>query len=710
MGEVGLIDGDVVVLEEIGKEEEELKKETNVVTWESLVPRMFLRILLVEGDDSTRQIITALLQKCNYKVSAVSDGSKAWEMLKDKPHNIDLILTEVQLPSISGLCLLNLIMGHEIFKNIPVIMMSSHDSIGIVFKCMMRGAADFLVKPIRRNELRNLWQHVWRRQTSSDLRHGCQDGNLVQGKMGATSENNAASNHSSDYVACGQKNKDYSEKGSDAQSSCTKPDMEAESACLNNMQDFLQPKCSSSLAIDIEAHKHEERVKLGGMLMHENEAEDKSMRLVSEVTPNHQVFNSTVIIIEENHAHPTLMTGDKVMASASYGEKSDTVNDDGFERQVRVEPSREVIDLIGTIENQLHCSYWRSDDNIVRGNFSDDTKYLPGKIENMCKLSSSLPLDLSLRRFEPSGNQEIAERHTLNHSNASAFSRYTNRTLQHAPSSASFTEPKQCTNETLKPPNQDPDNAVDALQHSREEQNNIEEDNPRDKMVFSCPQLGILPVTIPYHGMPLDGLHARYGTLLQTMFYTHAAAPPGPPPWSTDSTSLQETLHVKKSFHHSTCNPEKDHHYCDQIAVKSSDQLRTIQEQNSEYMEDTIHISSATDQSVNSSLCNNSKGHMKSSGCRSICDGSTTNVTATAVDATTFESGNDEGIITSDPVKVMGERVSQREAALTKFRLKRKDRCYEKKVRYQSRKRLAEQRPRVKGQFVRRVQADSQLW
>ena len=49
--------------------------------------------------------------------------------------------------------------------------------------------------------------------------------------------------------------------------------MEAESACLNNMQDFLQPKCSSSLAIDIEAHKHEERVKLGGMLMHENEAE-----------------------------------------------------------------------------------------------------------------------------------------------------------------------------------------------------------------------------------------------------------------------------------------------------------------------------------------------------------------------------------------------------------------------------------------------------
>lgn len=41
--------------------------------------------------------------------------------------------------------------------------MSSHDAMGIVFKCLSKGAVDFLVKPIRKNELKNLWQHVWRR-------------------------------------------------------------------------------------------------------------------------------------------------------------------------------------------------------------------------------------------------------------------------------------------------------------------------------------------------------------------------------------------------------------------------------------------------------------------------------------------------------------------------------------------------------------------
>jgi response regulator of citrate/malate metabolism len=43
--------------------------------------------------------------------------------------------------------------------------MSSQDSIKTVYKCMLRGAADYLVKPIRKNELRNLWQHVWRKQS-----------------------------------------------------------------------------------------------------------------------------------------------------------------------------------------------------------------------------------------------------------------------------------------------------------------------------------------------------------------------------------------------------------------------------------------------------------------------------------------------------------------------------------------------------------------
>lgn len=43
------------------------KKSHGSVGCATFLPRMFLRVLLVEGDDSTRHIIAALLRKCSYK-------------------------------------------------------------------------------------------------------------------------------------------------------------------------------------------------------------------------------------------------------------------------------------------------------------------------------------------------------------------------------------------------------------------------------------------------------------------------------------------------------------------------------------------------------------------------------------------------------------------------------------------------------------------
>lgn len=49
--------------------QEEQSDNASAVQWERFLPRMVLRVLLVEADDSTRQIISALLHKCSYKGS-----------------------------------------------------------------------------------------------------------------------------------------------------------------------------------------------------------------------------------------------------------------------------------------------------------------------------------------------------------------------------------------------------------------------------------------------------------------------------------------------------------------------------------------------------------------------------------------------------------------------------------------------------------------
>ncbi|KAG9455080.1 hypothetical protein H6P81_007984 [Aristolochia fimbriata] len=77
---------------------------------------------------------------------------------------IDIILAEVDLPIAKGFKMLKHIMRDEELHRIPIIMMSSQDEVSVVFKCLRLGAADYLVKPLRTNELLNLWTHVWRRR------------------------------------------------------------------------------------------------------------------------------------------------------------------------------------------------------------------------------------------------------------------------------------------------------------------------------------------------------------------------------------------------------------------------------------------------------------------------------------------------------------------------------------------------------------------
>ncbi|XP_052187474.1 two-component response regulator-like APRR9 [Diospyros lotus] len=666
MGEVVVLSGeceDAMELEEKQRseaapeteknEEEEEERPASVVRWEKFLPRMVLRVLLVESDYATRQIIALLLRKCNYRVAAVSDGLKAWEILKEKPRNIDLILAEVDLPSISGFALLTLTMEHEICKNIPVIMMSKHDSVSMVYKCMLRGAADFLVKPVRKNELRNLWQHVWRRQASASGGHGPQDGSVAQQKVEATAENNAASNHSSGSMACIQRNRECIEKGTDAQSSCTKPDLEADKGCTENVQDLSQPEASVS---DKKMQKHEECVVSSrNLLMYDCEDSELMVATCKDTETMAQLVD---VATESERQHANII-------SEACDKKPEN-------------PAREAIDLIGAFDNYPKCIYIACDSH-------NGTK----------KVGSSSLLDLSLRRSHPSSsiNQVSDERPTLNHSDASAFSRYIKKALQPLHSSANNEQKdhgtnsgKQLSNHTLNcnsdthclPPNSDKHMLSLASGHSGQA-----------NVAFPCPQQTVLPIPIPTGG--IGSLSTAYDS--PPIFCTPSDASPMQSPGSVrpQEPYFPSNLETRNSDQFQNSIDQHTNNYTNQTEHKQRHKL--------ESSEDKPHFSSANDQSATSSFCNVTASHFNTIGC-----GGNGNFDQVPLVRAAAEAGNEEGFSIIDR---NCHRSVQREAALTKFRLKRKDRCYEKKVRYESRKKLAEQRPRMKGQFVRQMHAEA---
>lgn len=582
--------------------DEELKEmngNEGISKWERFLQRMALRVLLVEADDSTRQIVTALLRKSSYRVTAVPDGLKAWEVLKGRPRNIDLILTEVDLPSISGFALLTLVMEHEICKNIPVIMMSSQDSVSTVYKCMMRGAADYLVKPVRRNELRNLWQHVWRRQSSMVSGNETQDESVGQQKIEATSENDAASNHSSGYMACIQSKGEFIEKGSDEQSSCTKPDFEAESAHVEDMRDMSRQLWGKSLQNDVKMQNHEARVNYGQKsLVPVTEAQGSEVAACKEANTRAHFDEDTEL---ETHRSDVILT-------------SEVCN-------VPVNSPRQVIDFMSTFNN-----------------------HKPPSNNGASKFDSSPQLDLSLRRTHPDGfeNQVMERKFILRHSNASAFTRYTNK-----PS-----EPQHS-----------------SLSGVCNQQKEFETDSEKNFSNILTACNSYTPAATLSTQRSVNSLatgHSKQSELA----VSHPQQRPCPVPVSVKVNSTNQAMH-------------KLDHKLDSL-------------------EDLGHISPATDQSASSSFCNGAVSRLNSMGYGSAC-GSNSNLDQVTAGRAAAESKNEEGLFPSNG----NLRSIQREAALNKFRLKRKDRCYDKKVRYESRKKLAEQRPRVKGQFVRQVHSET---
>ncbi|PIN23833.1 hypothetical protein CDL12_03435 [Handroanthus impetiginosus] len=131
---------------------------------DGFIDRSKVRILLCDNDEKSSEEVFALLCKCSYQVTCVKSPRQVIDALNAEGPDIDIILSEVDLPMSKGLKMLKYIMRDKELQRIPVIMMSAQDEVPIVVKCLKLGAADYLVKPLRTNELLNLWTHMWRRR------------------------------------------------------------------------------------------------------------------------------------------------------------------------------------------------------------------------------------------------------------------------------------------------------------------------------------------------------------------------------------------------------------------------------------------------------------------------------------------------------------------------------------------------------------------
>jgi len=110
-----------------------------------------LKILVVDDSKTIRRTAETLLTKEGCQVFTAIDGFDALSKIAD--HQPDLIFVDIMMPRLDGYETCSLIKHNKMFKNTPVIMLSSKDGLFDRARGRIVGSEQYLTKPFTKDEL-----------------------------------------------------------------------------------------------------------------------------------------------------------------------------------------------------------------------------------------------------------------------------------------------------------------------------------------------------------------------------------------------------------------------------------------------------------------------------------------------------------------------------------------------------------------------------
>jgi chemosensory pili system protein ChpA (sensor histidine kinase/response regulator) len=103
------------------------------------------RVLIVDDSLSVRKYLSAFLTTRNLKVYSASNGGEALKMLEE--NEVDLIITDLEMPIMHGYELVSRIRASSQWKGIPIIVLTSRSTGKHKEKALELGADDYIIKP-----------------------------------------------------------------------------------------------------------------------------------------------------------------------------------------------------------------------------------------------------------------------------------------------------------------------------------------------------------------------------------------------------------------------------------------------------------------------------------------------------------------------------------------------------------------------------------
>jgi len=127
------------------------------------------KILIVDDSAVNRTALRKILEN-DYELIEAPNGLHAWEILRKYKTDISVVLLDLVMPVMDGYTFLEYVQVDPIMSMVPIIVMTSNDSVDEEIRCLSFGASDFVPKPyhpaIVKHRIKNL---IHLRETSAIL-------------------------------------------------------------------------------------------------------------------------------------------------------------------------------------------------------------------------------------------------------------------------------------------------------------------------------------------------------------------------------------------------------------------------------------------------------------------------------------------------------------------------------------------------------------
>ena len=118
-------------------------------------------VLIVDDSNSMRAVIKKIVTISGFKMDScleAGNGRQAMELLAD--NWVDVIISDINMPEVSGLELLDQLSKNKTLKEIPVIMITTEGSEQRMQEAFARGAKGFIKKPFLPEEIKKVLYNV----------------------------------------------------------------------------------------------------------------------------------------------------------------------------------------------------------------------------------------------------------------------------------------------------------------------------------------------------------------------------------------------------------------------------------------------------------------------------------------------------------------------------------------------------------------------